>query len=238
MGKVVAVTDTLGASGSFVLHDFVALFLKAGRSVVVVSASTPRDSVVAVSKRLGVPSASVVPPRLAMVDVGSLVAPSVSGRDSAVGVARAIDEAVSGGGLSEGGTGVVVFDDVTHLADLLGSDADALRVWHHCKVLCRRSGVCVVGLVHVDADVEVAPGDGVAVHPVPCEPRLSSALCSEADVTVSVVALETGQSSDVHGTIVVTLQPCFGVEPASPSQAHFKVLDSAVRVFPVGAGRV
>ncbi len=30
VGKVVAVTDTLGASGSFVLHDFVALFLKAG----------------------------------------------------------------------------------------------------------------------------------------------------------------------------------------------------------------
>ncbi len=66
----------------------------------------------------------------------------------------------------------------------------------------------------------------------------SDAVCAEADVTARVVALGTGQSRDVHGSLVVHAVAGWGGEPPAPAAAHFKVLDGGVKVFPVGAGRV
>ena len=128
-------------------------------------------------------------------------------------------------------------------------------------------GVCVVGVVHEDADVvEDAERDlsesvrlvgcaccglggsggskckvwrrfsAVVSGPPPC--RQSAFVCHTADVSFTVKPLSTGQSTDVHGTLVVGVKCDVGVEAVPPATAHFKVMDSAVKVFPIGHGRV
>ncbi len=64
-------------------------------------------------------------------------------------------------------------------------------------------------------------------------PSLSGLLSDICSAEVSISPLPSGYSKDVHGTLVVREFPC---SPPIPPvvKTHYKLLDSAIKVFSVG----
>ncbi|GLD92266.1 hypothetical protein PINS_up000799 [Pythium insidiosum] len=221
-GQFVVLQDRIDASGAFLVHHFVALFLKAGHRVCFLNLANSIEHYTAVGRKLGVNFSTLRDKKMLHVidgfrtDVSSLPELLDQFREQLDGASA------SGVPLS------IIIDDLNCL-QWQADRSTLVRFLRCCRALTGDMREANVVLLH-HADAEASPisstVDGLAA--------LSPQLMDMATVSLRVAPLPSGYCKDVHGTITVQ-QMCMGLNGVfDQSVTSFKVLENTIKCFASG----
>ncbi|KAL1920935.1 uncharacterized protein VTP21DRAFT_11570 [Calcarisporiella thermophila] len=234
-GAHIVITDELEAEGNFLLHHFIAQFVKSRKSVVIVGFSQVLVHYDQCLRKMGVNLKEARQSGYVhFVDgLTSLHATQQEGSEPATSSA---DATLRGSSLKDfyeviksymGNGGLIVIDD---LSALLYSGWSVLEVNQWSKALLRmaeKTGGCVVTLTHAD---DTLAGD------MDQEALLNSLLHS-ADYVLQTRALSSGRSRDVHGQLTLARGPRFCTKRLSGFEGRtlqYKLMDNNVQFFAKG----
>ncbi|KAF1332769.1 Elongator complex protein 6, partial [Globisporangium splendens] len=241
-GELVLISDAVESSGAFLVHHFVALFLKAGHRVCFLNFANSKAHYAAVGRKLvrcnsfafdndGVNFASMEAANTLRVMDGfsaAVAPPFTSLLDLFHATARFAKESQQQEDKRQTPVSIVI-DDLSSLKWQFGADK-VLAFVRCCKTLTHAENgrVNVVVLSHADTDSS-------SFSPSPLTSRsLNAALLDMSSVVFSVAPLPSGYSKDVHGTLTVQQQSS-GLEGLrAPAAISYKILENTIRCFRSG----
>ncbi|CEG46277.1 elongator complex protein 6 [Plasmopara halstedii] len=217
--QLVIIQDCVEASGSFLVHHFTSLFLKAGHRVCVVSSANSPEHHAAVGRKLGINFATCQSTKqLYVLNWTRLETqnPKAAWMDLFNDLKRFTDE-------ENENAKSIVLDDVSALNWRFG-EAAVLNFVRCCKTLTheKNGGVNVVLLTHADTDL-------------PASRLMSPALADMATVVLTTRPLPSGYSKDIHGTLSIHRQSWSTSVHSldeEPNVISYKILENTIKCFP------
>ncbi|KAJ0401482.1 hypothetical protein ATCC90586_010459 [Pythium insidiosum] len=224
-GQFVVMQDRIEASGAFLVHHFLALFLKAGHRVCFLNLANPIEHYAAVGRKLGVNLTTCIDKRtLRVIDGFRSDVQSLS--DLLAQLREQLDEATAAGAPFS-----IVIDDLNTLQWQFDRQT-LVRFLRSCRALSGATGEANVVLLH-HADAE-AGSIRTATSVDGLTALQSPQLMDMATVALRVAPLPSGYCKDVHGTLTVQ-QMCMGLNGVfDASVSSFKVMENTIKRFAAG----
>ncbi|TMW65522.1 hypothetical protein Poli38472_008164 [Pythium oligandrum] len=217
-GEFVVVQDRVETPGAFLVHHFLALFLKAGHRVCFLNFTQSKEHYAAVGRKLGVNfTSSIEKKTLRVIDcfndapIESLASLFQQIREEIDGVTEPVS---------------IILDDLSTLKWQFGRQ-QLVHFLRCCRTLTNptQTNANVVILSHADSESSSQPQSTESLSPF---------LGEISSVLLQVAPLPSGYFKDVHGTITVQRQ-CLGANGIyDASTMSFKVLENTIKCFATG----
>eukprot|EP00112_Aurelia_sp_Birch-Aquarium-sp1_P019741 Seg4947.2 transcript_id=Seg4947.2/GoldUCD/mRNA.D3Y31 product="hypothetical protein" protein_id=Seg4947.2/GoldUCD/D3Y31 len=228
-GEFILIEDNQ-TDGSFLLHHFIAAYLKAGANICLVGFSQTLVHYASIGKKLGLNlNAARENNQLTFIDGMSLFLECLEDQDPSGETNQPIDlkrfHQTLKSTVSDKVT-LLIFDDITSLVNSGVSAETVADFMHYCysMAVSPNNKLCLLALMHCDLDID----DEATIF-------LRNQLKYHVTISINVKGLTTGYSRDVHGQVEVKRRDPQGSNTQTETKImQYKLNDKGVDFFPLG----
>ncbi|CAG8540425.1 8789_t:CDS:2 [Rhizophagus irregularis] len=211
--KSILITDTLSASGNFLIHHFIVNQIKSDKHVILVGFSQIFNHYLTIGL-LTCDSLSDSPiSKESLHNFYKIIKQIIETRHSSIDDSRVC----------------LIFDDLSVLIYSGFSVRDILEFVKACRMMIEKYNGSLVMLVHADEDITQSSLDDELDQEI-----FLKSLIYQSEYLLSVRGLGSGFSKDVSGEITIARGPRNQDKWFRPSTLHYKILDNNVQFFVKG----
>ncbi|RIA88228.1 hypothetical protein C1645_775563 [Glomus cerebriforme] len=246
--KSILITDTLSASGNFLIHHFIVNQIKSDKHVVLVGFSQIFNHYLIIGRKLGVNLTlasqkglfsfidgltslySQTDSKQTSVLTPNSLSDSPISKESLQNFYKIIKQIIETRHSSINDSRIcLIFDDLSVLIYSGFNIKDILEFVKACRMMIEKYNGSLVMLIHADEDVSQSSPDDELDQEI-----FLKSLIYQSEYLLSVRGLGSGFSKDVSGEITIARGPRNHDKLFRPSTLHYKILDNNVQFFVKG----
>ncbi|CAI2171077.1 6958_t:CDS:2 [Funneliformis geosporum] len=235
--RSILITDTLSASGNFLIHHFIVNQVKSDKHVVLVGLSQIFNHYLTIGRKLGVNlTLATQKGLLSFIDGLTSLYSQTDGFSKSTSTTITIPTAVltcTASSISNSQTSKEILQNfykvIKQTIVARFNVRDILEFVKACRMLIEKYNGSLIILIHADEDVSPSSFDDELDQEI-----FLKLLIYQSEYLLSVRGLGSGFSRDVSGEITMARGPKNQDKWFRPSTLHYKVLDNNVQFFAKG----